>query len=309
MRSYQKKVWTCTIIVTFILFFYAFSFAQTESITGVQFKDGSIIYGKVIKLNVYDIQIETTDGKVISRKFDEVDFFYKDTGVAEKQEVKQAPVEGKVSQDVQVDKERPAVSSASSDTNFPRYAQETGLYIGVGGNYAFQNFDTSDLNNDLRPYGLNVDFSDSPGFNAKIGYHFNKLFSAEFVYDYFTDFSWSQTTRISGVPATFDAKIKLMTFMIAGKLSPDIGSQVVRPYITAGAGMMHGNIDMTGSAAGFVSTASDSENDLCAKLGVGVDFYAIKNISIGIEGSYVMGFGNMDNMKYMNLNFGVAYHF
>jgi hypothetical protein len=41
MRSYYKKAWTCAMIATFILFFYTFSFAQTENIKGVQFKDGS----------------------------------------------------------------------------------------------------------------------------------------------------------------------------------------------------------------------------------------------------------------------------
>ena len=88
MRSYYKKAWTCTIIVIFILFFYTLSFAQYESIKGVQFKDGSIIYGKVIKMNVYDIQIETKDGQIISRKFDNVANFFKHTGIAAKQEVK-----------------------------------------------------------------------------------------------------------------------------------------------------------------------------------------------------------------------------
>jgi Outer membrane protease len=77
MRLYHKKAWTCAIIVTFILFFYTFSFAQTEGIKGVQFNDGSIIYGRVIKMNVNDIQIETKDGKIISRKFDEVNNFIK----------------------------------------------------------------------------------------------------------------------------------------------------------------------------------------------------------------------------------------
>ena len=90
MKPYHKKVWTCAIIVSFILFFYTFSFAQIESITGVQFKDGSIIYGRVIQMNVYDIQIETKDGKIISRKFDDVINFFKDTGVDAKQEIKQA---------------------------------------------------------------------------------------------------------------------------------------------------------------------------------------------------------------------------
>ena len=77
MRPCHKQAGTCAIIATFILFFCTLSFAQTEGIKGVQFKDGSIIYGRVIKMNVNDIQIETNDGKIISSKFDEVDNFIK----------------------------------------------------------------------------------------------------------------------------------------------------------------------------------------------------------------------------------------
>jgi hypothetical protein len=85
MRKCHKKIWTCAIIVTFILFFYTFSFAQNESFKGVQLKDGSIIYGRVIKVDIDDIQIETKDGNIISRKFDDVDFFIKETVVDAKQ--------------------------------------------------------------------------------------------------------------------------------------------------------------------------------------------------------------------------------
>lgn len=81
MRSCRKKTWICAIIITFSLFFYTFSFAQTGNIVGAEFKDGSIIYGRVIKMNVYDIYIETKDGKIISRKFDDVARFLKDTDV------------------------------------------------------------------------------------------------------------------------------------------------------------------------------------------------------------------------------------
>ena len=98
MRQYHKKAWACFIIITFILFFQTVSFAQNESITGVQFKDGSIIYGKVIQMNVYDIQIETEDGKIISRKFNDVVTFFKDAGVDAKQEIKQTPAAEKIVQ-------------------------------------------------------------------------------------------------------------------------------------------------------------------------------------------------------------------
>ncbi|MCX5830273.1 MAG: hypothetical protein NT140_00005, partial [Deltaproteobacteria bacterium] len=67
-------------------------------------------------MNVYDIHIETEDGKIISRKFEDVVNFIKDTGVDAKQESK-TPMEEKVSQDKQVDKILPAVSSESLDVS------------------------------------------------------------------------------------------------------------------------------------------------------------------------------------------------
>jgi hypothetical protein len=86
MKTYHEKVWICTIIVTFILFFLTFSFAQAESIKGGQFKDGSIIYGKVITMNLDEIQIEMEDGKIISRKYDDVAIIINNTGVDAKKE-------------------------------------------------------------------------------------------------------------------------------------------------------------------------------------------------------------------------------
>ena len=156
-----------------------------------------------------------------------------------------------------------------------------------------------------------MDFDNSPGFRAKVGYHFSKLFSAEFAYDYFSDFSWSKTSGIIGAPVKFKAEMEIMTFMISGKLSPDIGSVVVRPFITAGVGLMQGKLDLRASAPsiGYSDSISDSNSDICGKLGVGVDFYATKNISIDTEVSYVAGFHDMDNFRYYNYNLGVSYHF
>lgn len=192
------------------------------------------------------------------------------------------------------------------------YAQDnTGFYIGIGGNYALEDFDRSKANDDLALFRVDLDFDNSPGFKAKVGYHFSKLFSAEFAYDYFSDFSWSETSGIIGAPVKFKAEMEIMTFMISGKLSPDIGSVVVRPFITAGVGLMQGKLDLRASAPsiGYSDSVSDSDSDLCAKLGVGVDFYVTKNISIDTEVSYVAGFHDMDNFRYYNYNLGVSYHF
>ncbi len=96
MRPFYKRAWTCPLIFIFILLFYTHSFAQTENIKGVKFKDGSIIYGRVIEMNINNIRIETKDGKIISRKFDDVLIFLKDKGDRTRKEVKPAPVAEKI---------------------------------------------------------------------------------------------------------------------------------------------------------------------------------------------------------------------
>jgi len=65
MMPYHKKTWICAIIVIFVQFFYTFSFAQTENIKGVEFKDGSTIQEvkqapgaeKILQTEVQKIQL------------------------------------------------------------------------------------------------------------------------------------------------------------------------------------------------------------------------------------------------------------
>ena len=104
MRPCQKKAWTCAITVTAILFFCTSSFAQTDgangdtgldakqplkqappgeniaktdNIRGVRFKDGSIIYGIIVDMNINNVTILTKDNKIIRRKFDDIAAFIK----------------------------------------------------------------------------------------------------------------------------------------------------------------------------------------------------------------------------------------
>lgn len=189
------------------------------------------------------------------------------------------------------------------------YAEGDGVYIGVSGSYGLQNIDTADINNGLQPYGLSMTFGNSFGVNAKVGYAFSKSVAMEFDYSYVPNFSWGQPTNVSGATVNFDAKTQISTVMIAGKLSPDIGFEVVRPYITAGVGVMQGNIDVNGTGGGFSYASSNSKRDICAKMGFGIDFYATKHISIDTDGSYVTGFGNMNKIVYFNISLGATYHF
>lgn len=188
------------------------------------------------------------------------------------------------------------------------FAKDVGPYIGIGGSYAYEDFDVDD--EDIGAIGPDMDFDNTWGINLKAGYHFNKLFSVEFDFDYLPGFECDESITYLGVPISVDAEADITTYMLAAKISPDLGSKITKPFVVVGFGMMHGEIDITASAPGFGSASdSDSETDTCAKLGLGVDFFARKNVSIGVEGNYVWGFGDMDEVRYINLTCGVAYHF
>jgi hypothetical protein len=102
MKPYHKKAWTCATILTAILLFSTFSFAENEriksdtgvavkrelaqsssaenilkkdNIQGVRLKDGSVIYGIIIEMNVNEVKILTKDNKVVRKKFDDVATF------------------------------------------------------------------------------------------------------------------------------------------------------------------------------------------------------------------------------------------
>ena len=66
------------LVTLFIIASVSIALSQTDpyqSIKGVKFKDGSIVMGSVIQMNVDTITIRTDDGQTVVRKFSDVDRF------------------------------------------------------------------------------------------------------------------------------------------------------------------------------------------------------------------------------------------
>lgn len=115
------------------------------------------------------------------------------------------------------------------------------------------------------------------------------------------------------VNLTAEMEVDVSTYMLAGKFSPNIGSDTVRPFIVGGVSAMHAEYDMsmTASVMGLPISASDSESHTgaTAKVGLGADIFITKKVSIGIEGSYVWGVGPNDDIRYISIPLYLAYHF
>ena len=155
----------------------------------------------------------------------------------------------------------------------------TGFYVGAGGSYAVENFDDDD---DFE----NINYDNSWGINAKVGYHLHKLLDLEFNFDYLDEFEGDAGTDV-----------EVMTYMIGLKGFFPIASEKVKLSVVAAGGLM------------YAEAGSDDETDGCAKFGLGLDYFLIQNFSAGIEGNYTLGFGDLDEIRYFNFTLGVAYHF
>lgn len=184
-------------------------------------------------------------------------------------------------------------------------------YVGIGGSWAIENFDTDDLEDDLLNL-VDVDFDDGWGGSATIGYHVNDNCSIAFVYSYLTDFEWDESIGGTGV-IDIDSDLDVMTFMLEGKYSM---TGDVSPYVVLGAGAMYADWDGDVTVyAAPIASGSESDTQVCGKVGLGVDWWATPEVTIGLEGSYVFGFSDHDfdgaeiGIRYFNIGLGVAYHF
>ncbi|MBN1829795.1 MAG: porin family protein [Deltaproteobacteria bacterium] len=172
----------------------------------------------------------------------------------------------------------------------PAFADDKeGFYLGVGGSYALENFQT---------YGSNS-YDDATGFNIKAGYKQSRASATEFSFDYFPEFKWTHP-RDYLIPATgmVSEKIRVYSVMLAQKLS--IPNDTFRPFLIGGIGYMSAESEHT------PTLGSPDETGFCYKAGLGMDVFITSNISLGLEGSYFFGVGDV---RYGNFTLGVAYHF
>jgi opacity protein-like surface antigen len=166
-------------------------------------------------------------------------------------------------------------------------AVEQGPYIGAGGQHAWENFQNV-------PNGVNVD--DSWGFNFRAGYQFNRYLALEGNYDWYDGFDLKYDDYTYG-------KIEVQTLLFDLKLMYPIKNFV--PYIRGGGGWMWTKFNPNNSNL----NSSDTIDDFAWDMGVGFSVYLTPNVCIGPSFRYVVGTGDVDDIRYSTLGFGLEFHF
>jgi len=73
-----KSIISSLSFISIIIISCSIAFAQLETLRGIELKDGSVIFGKILKMNTSEVIIQTKDGKTSTYKFDNVQSFIKE---------------------------------------------------------------------------------------------------------------------------------------------------------------------------------------------------------------------------------------
>ncbi len=176
-----------------------------------------------------------------------------------------------------------ASGSAYAQTDYgggPDYARN-GVYLGLGGTYAIENYQNTG--------GLSID--DGLGINSRLGYRFHPRFSVELAFEWIDEFEIEGTSfRVETWILTGNAKVHFLTGLI-------------QPFGLVGVGVMHA--DLRGGGLGSIT----DDEDFAARFGGGVDLYASEHIVIAVEASYVRPTGDVDDLDYVSIGWGLHYRF
>ena len=174
-------------------------------------------------------------------------------------------------------------------------AEDKKMYLGVYGLFAWQNIDEQQTK-DKFTGPIEVDFDDSRGFQLRGGYVYNKIFTAEAMFEYITPFEASTGSNSD--------ELDIKNLSLNAKFTCPIYDRFV-PYALVGLGIMNAHEDIQYNGA----TSETSDWGAGFRGGLGIDWYIYKSVSLGLEGVYVTGSGEVDHARYSSLALGISYHF
>jgi opacity protein-like surface antigen len=183
-----------------------------------------------------------------------------------------------------------------------------GWLVGVAGSYAIETFQDdaeSDFQKVLGPE-VNLSVDDSFGFNGQVGYRCHRRFSAEVEVEWLDGFDADLTQP--GVDQL--ANVRFEPVVVTTNVKGFILTGRYQPFLLLGAGAMTADIklqDPVGLA--FTGLNSETENAFALRFGGGIDLYATENVVLNVGVDYVLPFGNLDDLDYITIGWGVQYRF
>jgi opacity protein-like surface antigen len=168
-----------------------------------------------------------------------------------------------------------SVSTAADD--FAR----NGVAVGAGLGFAGEDFDSDGLN-----------FDDTGSAHMLVDWRFHPHLGLEGRFEHTFNFDAS-------VPGTTDVRATVWSLTANGQVFILTGQ--FQPYFELGIGVGEGEVSFQGSS-------NDTTNAM-GRVGLGLDSYLNRNISVGAEFAYNFGFGNLSDFNYWTMGGQLKYHF
>ena len=256
--SKLKSFFLSVAILSIVLMFSATSYAQTEKIQGIRLNDGSIIYGKVLQINVEKVTIEGKDGKISTYKFNDVETFIKEG----QEESAADALRGTT-------KVAPGKKDASHSGD--------GFYMGANaGLVMLKDVDAKDPST-----GIPLTFKFSPGFalGAVAGYGYGYVRGeAEIMYQK----NNLDKVKVLGVEGGVSGDVSNLAFLFNGYF--DIKNpSIVTPYLSGGIGVARVDLSkITVTGIGDYTTKSYDDTVFAYQVGAGVGIALTEKVTLDL---------------------------
>jgi opacity protein-like surface antigen len=205
-----------------------------------------------------------------------------------------------------------AVGPAFADEGDSATFDRSGFYLGAGGVYASDIFETEieDIVEESFGASANVDVSNSWGAGGRLGYRLGSWFTAEVQYEWIDPFD----VDLSGVGIPIgSASLEAQTVTLNGRLiAPTWRTQ---PYLLVGIGGAF--YDFTDNTVGNILGGSDSKTGFAGRTGGGLDVYLTKSLVFNAEANVLLttenfntpAAGELDDLYYLSVGVGLRYQF
>jgi outer membrane protein OmpA-like peptidoglycan-associated protein len=176
------------------------------------------------------------------------------------------------------------------------------VYVGFSGLYAIENFDVDEEYPGIR---TNLNPTNSWGVAGRLGYRFHPNFAAEIGVDWYENFEFEGIEDSDPIRAEDGWSV-----WTNGKLYPL--PYRIQPYLLGGAGLLHMDRQVN---LGFlppqeeVGLSDEEDLSFAGRFGLGLDFYVLPEIVLNLEASYVLPVGDLNELQFIPLTFGVQYRF
>jgi len=184
----------------------------------------------------------------------------------------------------------------------PDYARP-GWYVGVGGFFAISDFDrdTSDLDVDGsggEAPGVDPKFGDAGGVDVRAGYRAFQHWAFEFDYQWQSGFNSTSGSLINEVEIdTHLISLNTKFYALTGR---------IQPYALVGAAVYIFNIEIVDDD---FRKPWKVETGFAPRFGLGIDYYIDEHWTIGLEGTYVVPVGVLDDSNMGSVGLGATYRF